>query len=97
MPGGTSECPQLKHLCEHITPQYAPEWKELATQLGMPNGEIRIIEADNPRDVKKCCNEMLNKWLEIDHSATWKKVLTAIESPAVTYSAQFIPVTVRCE
>ena len=29
MLGGTSKRPQLKHLCEHITPQYASKWKEL--------------------------------------------------------------------
>ena len=93
--GETSKLPQLKHLQEHITPHYAPEWKALGIQLGMPIGEIRIIEADNQGSVKNCCNEMLSKWIEIDCDASWEKLLTALKSLAVTYSDQSN--TVRCE
>ena len=30
---------------------------------------------------------MLKKWLEVDITASWEKLFTVIESPAVTYSA----------
>ena len=94
MKGGASVRPQLKDLQEHITPHYAPEWKALGIQLGMPYADIRIIEADN-QSVKNRCNEMLSKWSETDDTASWEKLLTALKSPAVTYSAQSI--TVRCK
>ena len=91
---GASKHPQLKDLQEHITPHYATEWKALGIQLGIPIGELRIIEADN-QSVKNRCNEMLSKWLETDCAASWEKLLPALKSPAVTYFDQ--PITVRCE
>ena len=43
---------------------------------------------DSYRELKqnafRCCNEMLQKWLESDCNATWDKIWKAVESPAVT-------------
>ena len=63
--------------------------------LDIPSGELRIIEADNQRSVKKCFIEVLYKWLDIDDAATWGKLLTAIKLAAVKCSDQ--STTVRCE
>jgi len=84
--------PLLKDLYEHITPQYAADWKVIGTLLGLPDGEIRAIEAGNPTNTKWCCNRMLESWLEMDSSATWKQIFHAIESPAVssTYNSDYL-------
>ena len=84
--------PQLKDVDEHVTPLCAPEWKEIGTKLNIPFGELRIIEVDNPRYVKKRFIEMVNKWLDIDDTASLEKLVTAI---AVTCRNQSM--TVRCE
>ena len=76
--------PNLKDLYELITPQYAADWKVIGTLLGLPSGELKAIEAGYPTNVKWCCNQMLEKWLEIDPTASWGKLFTAIESPAVS-------------
>ena len=76
--------PLLKDLYQHITPQYAADWKVIGTLLCIPNGELRAIEAGYPTSVKWCCNQMLEKWLEKDITASWEKLLTIIESPAVS-------------
>ena len=52
--------------------------------LGLPSGELKCIEASYPTNLKWCCNQMLEKWLEIDLSASWKRLLKVIESPAVS-------------
>ena len=75
--------PLLKDLYKHITPQYAADWEVIGTLLGMPSGELKAIEAGYPTNVKWCCNQMLRKWLEIDTTASWEKLFTVIESPAV--------------
>ena len=54
--------------------------------MGLPSGEL-AIEAGYPTNVKWCCNQMLKKWLEMDTTASWGKLFTVIESPAVSYSA----------
>jgi len=56
----------------------------IGTLLGLPSGELNAIEAGYPTNVKWCCNQMLERWLEIDTTASWGKLLTVIESPAVS-------------
>ena len=79
--------PLLKDLYQHITPQYAADWKVIGTLLGLSIGELKAIEAGWPINIKWCCNQMLEKWLEMDTTVTWSKVFTVIESPAVSCSA----------
>ena len=76
--------PKLKDLNHHITPQYAADWKVIGTLLGLPSGELKAIVAGWPTKSKRCCNQMLGLWLEIDSAASWQKLFTVIESPAVS-------------
>ena len=52
--------------------------------LGLPTGELKAIAMGNPTNVKWCCNSMLEKWLDIDTTASWEKILAAVNSRAVT-------------
>ena len=79
--------PSLKDLQLHFTPQYAVQWRVIGTQLGLPTATLDIIEHDNHYKARECCNAMLNKWLQVDTTASWGKLFTIIESPAVSYSA----------
>jgi len=56
----------------------------IGTQLDLPSGTLDIIECDNFYQTKDCCNAMLKKWLEMDITASWGKLFTVIESPAVS-------------
>ena len=80
----------LKDLSEYITPNYAADWKVIGTLLDVPCGELKTIEADHRKDVKKCCNEMLEMWLRVDTTASWEKLFTVFESPAVQSSGQAV-------
>ena len=75
--------PSLASLYEQITPFYASDWKVLGTLLGLPSEDLKTIELGYPTNPKWCCNEMLQKWLEIDTEASWDKINKAIKSPAV--------------
>ena len=79
--------PLLRDLYQHVTPQYAADWKVIGTLLGLPSGELNAIEAGYPTNVKWCCDQMLEKWLDLDTAASWEKLFTVIESSAVSYSA----------
>ena len=76
--------PKLPDLYEHITPQYALKWKVIGTLLGVASEKLDIIEHDNRDKAEPCCNEMLKWWLRVDPTASWKKLFTVIESPAVS-------------
>lgn len=67
----------------------------MGKQLNLPNGELEIIEYDHSGSVRECCNKMLTKWLDIDVTASWEKLLIAINSHAVTCSGQTS--TDKCE
>ena len=79
--------PLQKDLQQCFTPQYAAQWRVIGTQLGLPSGTLDIIEHDNHDKALPCCNAMLKKWLQVDTTASWSKLFTVIESPAVSCSA----------
>ena len=79
-----STTPTLLELQRHVTPQYATDWREIGVELGLTNAKLREIEVNYPRDVKQCCNRMFSEWLRVDTTASWEKLFTAIESPAVS-------------
>ena len=56
--------------------------------LDIPSSELNAITAGNPTNAKRCCNAMLEKWLEIDTAASWEKIFSAINSPAVSIKCE---------
>ena len=76
--------PSLRSLYQYITPHFATKWKAIGMQLGLPNEVFVEIEAEYSTNSKWCCNQMLEKWLDVDTTASWDKLLMAIESPAVS-------------
>ena len=76
--------PKWKDLLELITPNYSAHWKIIGALLGIPKGHLDGIEATFPASPFKCCNRMIEMLLETNTSVTWKDVITAIDSPAIT-------------
>ena len=76
--------PELKDLYQHVTPQYAVHWRVMGTLLGLCSGALDVIEHDNMYRTTRCCNDMLKKWLEMDPTASWRKLFAVIESLAVS-------------
>ena len=88
--------PLLKDLYQHVTPQYAADWEVIGILLGLPSGELKAIEAGYPTNLKWCCNQMLKKWLEMDVTASWERMFTVIESPAVSCSTDKGDYIIHC-
>ena len=76
--------PCLKDLQNEITLYYAAHWTVIGIQLGIHSGLIQGIQASIPADAFRCCNKMLEIWLDTDCDATWDKVYRAIKCPGVT-------------
>ena len=70
----------MKDLYKHVTPCYAAHWKYIGVYLDIELGRLNIIRADHPGDASGCCNDLWEKWLELDCDATWDKLFTAIDS-----------------
>ena len=95
--------PILKDLCNHVVPGVADKWRDLGVQLLDPisGSTLDIIERNNPRDVVRCCQCMLEKWLEKTPDASWNQLLAALRSSSVQLNhlasqieQEFIP---KCE
>ena len=79
--------PSLRDLQQCFTPQYATQWRVIGTQLGLPTSTLDIIEHNNRDKAMECCNAMLSKWLQLDTTASWKQLFTAIKLLAVPCGA----------
>ena len=65
-----------------VIPSYAKYWKQIGTELQLDDQSLDIIEvncAPYPRKVELCCREMFTQWLAVDTTATWMKLLNAID------------------
>lgn len=67
-----------------MTKDYAKHWKQIGLHLVGVHA-LDTIEADHPNDVKGCCRTMISQWLDMDTTATWKKLLDAIDTVEKTY------------
>ena len=56
-------------------------WYDLGAQLLQKEyaHKLKVIQANHPYDVQKCCVEMFQYWLEVDTEANWKKLIDALE------------------
>ena len=79
--------PSVRDLYKHVTPRYAADWKVIGTLLGITRGELDAIEVDHSNKDKDCCRRMLQKWLDMDRTASWEKLFTVTESPAVCHTS----------
>ena len=72
--------PDIKDLNRHIFQQQAAQWERLGIELGLKDYQIAYISKDNTNSSVTCCRVMLQKWLNIEPSATWGKLDDAIKN-----------------
>ena len=68
----------LAELYNEITPQHAARWEVIGRKLSLPKGQLEAIKAEWPTNFKHCCNRMLDKWIEVDTTASWEKMNAVI-------------------
>ena len=75
--------PQIRDLYSDIVPVWNTKWRELGVAIGIPSHELETISinhAYHPRRCEECCRVVLSRWLEIDTTASRKKIDEAINS-----------------
>ena len=77
--------PYTRDLHNHVIPHVGDKWYELGIQLLDANQEskLRSIRANHVHDVKKCCSEMFDYWLETHPDGSWDQLVRALRQPAV--------------
>ena len=72
----------MKDINRHVVEQQAAQWERLGVELGLRDYHIANISKDNEHNPNRsvtCSRVMLQKWLEIDPSATWATLDDAIK------------------
>ena len=69
----------MKDLIKYVSTKYAADWKRIGHFLEMETGTLRAIERNFPSNVNWCCDQMFERWLEMDTTASWAKVFDAID------------------
>lgn len=67
----------MKELNHYIT-DMAPHYYDIGLELDMLNSTLKDIK-NNSTDNREKCREMLQKWLDNDTHATWKKLCDALK------------------
>ena len=76
--------PSLKDLAYKVIPSVCPKWKNLAILLRLEMSTVAMIEASYPGNVRGCCLEMFNEWLQQDDTASWSKLVAALRHPTMS-------------
>ena len=69
----------MRDLNRYIVEQQAVQWERLGVELGLKDYHIANISRDHPNRSVTCCREVLQKWLDMDPSASWSKLDDAVK------------------
>ena len=70
----------MKDLHNLVSPEHAASWRNIGASLGLSCGLLNIIEYDYHHKAEDCCNAVWEQWLDMGGTATWHKVIQAIDS-----------------
>ena len=65
-------------LNRYVTRKHATMWRDVGLELKLEHSVLKGIEKDNPQDTTNCFKEVLDKWLRLTPSATWKELEIAL-------------------
>ena len=72
--------PKLNDIHDHMILNWAPQWRQLGTQLDIDKKLLDIIQHNHPNDCESCCSEMFSEWLNSNPAASWEDIITAVDN-----------------
>ena len=69
--------PSLREL-QNYSKKIALNWTRIATQLGIQDYNIDIIDKNHPNDIQGKCDDMFKIWLQTTTSACWCQFIQAL-------------------
>ena len=70
---------KLYEFNRYIRPQVARKWYDLGIELSLNVDKLNNIEANNSRDIERCCTQMYQHWLNSDLLASREKLAVALQ------------------
>ena len=53
-------------------------WKDVGLELRLKRSVLKTVEKNNPLDAEGCFEEVLDKWLKLTPTATWRELELAL-------------------
>lgn len=80
---GHDDKPSLAELYEHIVPNFASQWGQVAVHLGIEACLVEIVQKNNRSDCEEAFRDILKRWLKRETNTgkakrCWGSVLSAI-------------------
>ena len=68
----------MRDLNRYVTKKHATMWRDVGLELKLKRSVLVTIALNNPQDSVNCFEEVLDKWLKLTPSATWKELEIAL-------------------
>ena len=78
LPTTGNDKPDPRDTNRNIVPNFAVKWRELGEALRIPSSQLDIINTDLRNSCEERCRAVLRKWIELDPSATWGKLIDVV-------------------
>ena len=75
-------CPTELYLQRLFHKRYAKYWHEIGVELNVHSSVLENVRenyATHHNKSEECCKSMIEEWLKVDSSATWEKLIKAID------------------
>ena len=56
------------------------QWYDLGLQLGVDDEELKVIQKNNPGDLRACQREMFSAWLRTGSSPSYQQLVKALRA-----------------
>jgi hypothetical protein len=83
--GGSSaeSAPTLSVLANRVASVIPHQWKNMAVQLELSEGDIKSIQGDENK-ISDCFNAVMERWKQsLTKPFTWETLINALRSPSV--------------
>ena len=71
--------PKLRDIYRYVVPKYAHNWEYLGTLLYFDQAELMTISKNFRNDSEECCRNLMSRWLDKNHDASWDQLLSATD------------------
>ena len=74
------DCPAPRYLNRYVKEEACIKWYDLGLELLEPEdgGKLNVILHSNHRDLRECCRQMFQLWLQNCPDATWEHLIQAL-------------------
>ena len=68
----------MRDIHRYVTENHTANWNDIGLELGLPFDTLKTIRINHPHQVEDCFEDVLDRWLTSNPSATWRTLEVAL-------------------